>query len=1078
MSEVGLVLGKRRNAVELTHAINPEINPTAEQVAIISAGLDPMLVVAGAGSGKTETLSMRMVYLLDHGERLFGRHVSPDEILCLTFTRKAAAEIADRAAKQMSRVFGEDPERAAPAVATYNGYAAALVAEHGLRLAVDPESTMLTDAALWQMANALVEDWTGDIDADAAVSSIVRALPRLSAQLGDHQRSVSDLRVWARDAIDFLEALPKKDGDAVPGKMTQAMAKDIGKFRSLLALTDVVEAFQARKRDGSFLDFSDQVEIAARLSQLEAVQSIERSRYRVVLLDEFQDTSPGQLQLFANMFGADHPVMAVGDPNQAIYGFRGASAAALPAFVDQFGGDARVTQATLSVSWRNEASVLGVANAAAAPLREGANVHVAPLRSRGEERGVPEPQRASPGVVAHIFNDLVDEADGIASFIADHRIALSAGRPRSRVPMEPPSAAVLCRRRAQFTAVVDALDRAGLDYEVVGLGGLLDTPEVADLVALLEVAHDPSRGDSLMRLLTSERVALGPRDLAALADWSRELAGPRAGRESEPSIVDAIAALPARDWESAEGRELTDTARERLERLHHAVDSIRTHTYLPLTELVLFAERAWGLDIEAAVARPDGRAARNIDAFVDAARTFARGADHATLGALISWLDAARDEESGLDAPIKEPEPGAVQVLTVHAAKGLEWDIVAVPGMNDGQFPKVTVPTASSPTYRDSAWLDGIGDLPWELRMDREDLPHWYWREATDHRTFAASLAQFKEDAGQHKLDEERRLFYVAITRARSHVLLSGAWWSMGKTVKVPSSFITELVDSGHVSSADWSPTPAADDEPPSVYAPSAMWPPEPTVAQRQRRELAHDVLEVLGATAAAEAPDHTLPLAREVTAMLAERQSRSAGLADVVTPAHLSTSALVAMRRDRDAFTAQLRRPLPTQPAPAAQRGSALHAWIETQYGHQPLWDDVDIGPGEDDAADLEALKAVFEKSEWKSRVPSSIEVDVEVPVAGVTVRSRIDAVFPPGHGLDRVTVVDWKSGRPPTEPHEREAREVQLAVYRLAWAEWKGLPVGDVDAAFYYVAADTTVRPERLLSRDEIVALIRGDE
>jgi DNA helicase-2/ATP-dependent DNA helicase PcrA len=1100
VSDSGVVVGKARDAVDLARAIDPAINPTAEQVAIIGAGLDPMLVVAGAGSGKTETLSMRMVYLLDHGDRLFGRQLSPDEILCLTFTRKAAAEIAERAAKQIARVFGEDPARAAPSVATYNGYAGALVAEHGLRLAVDPESTMLTDAALWQMANSLVENWTGQIDAEVAVSSMVRAIPRLSAQLGDHRRSVADLRAWALDAIEFLESLPKKAGDAAPGTMTQATAKDVSKFRSLLALTDVVEAFRERKRDGSFLDFSDQVEIAARLSELDAVQAIERSRYRVVLLDEFQDTSPGQLQLFANMFGAQHPVMAVGDPNQAIYGFRGASAAALPAFVERFGGRERVAQATLSVSWRNEASVLGTANAVAAPLRDGTKVHVMPLRSKSEELGTPEPTRAAPGVVAHMFTDLREEADGVAAFIVERRASLAADKVREggstgseagglpgRAPSSPredvPSAAVLCRRRAQFTAIVDALDKAGLDYEVVGLGGLLDTPEVADLVALLEVAHDPSRGDSLMRLLTSERVAFGPRDLAAFADWSRELVGPRASGEDEPSIVDALAALPAAGWQSRQGRELTPVAHERLERLHRVVDSIRTHTYLPLTELVLFAQRAWGLDIEAAVARPDGRAARNIDAFVDAARTFARGADHATLGAFISWLDAAREEESGLDAPVKDPERGVVHVLTVHAAKGLEWDIVAVPGLNDGQFPKVTVPTSASAAYRDTAWLSGIGDLPWELRMDRDDLPHWNWRDATDHRSFRQSLAQFKEDAGQHKLDEERRLFYVAITRAFSHVLLSGAWWSTGKTVKAPSTYLTELVASGELSDTAWALRPATDDEPPGMFAPPTPWPPELTHAQRERRELARDVWAVLEDSSITDDPDPSLPLAREVTAMLSERQFRSAALGDVMTPAHLSTSAVVAMRRDRAAFVAQLRRPLPTQPAQAAQRGSALHAWIETQYGHQPLWDDVDIGPGEDGAGNVEALqalqalKATFAQSEWVSRVPTDIEVDVEVPVAGVTVRSRIDAVFPPGQGLDRVTVVDWKSGRPPSEPHEREAREVQLAVYRLAWAEWKGLPLEQVDAAFYYVGADQTVRPQVLLNREQIVALIRGN-
>jgi DNA helicase-2/ATP-dependent DNA helicase PcrA len=138
-------------------------------------------------------------------------------------------------------------------------------------------------------------------------------------------------------------------------------------------------------------------------------------------------------------------------------------------------------------------------------------------------------------------------------------------------------------------------------------------------------------------------------------------------------------------------------------------------------------------------------------------------------------------------------------------------------------------------------------------------------------------------------------------------------------------------------------------------------------------------------------------------------------------------------------------------------------------------LWEDDD--PSGDDAAELDVLKQTFAASEWAARTPTHIEADVELPVGPVTVRSRIDAVFPAGAGLDRITVVDWKSGRPPRDPGEKAAREVQLAMYRLAWAAREGLNVDDVDAAFYYVATDTTVRPDRLLTRVEIENLIAGE-
>ncbi|NTV40488.1 MAG: UvrD-helicase domain-containing protein, partial [Demequinaceae bacterium] len=155
----GLVIGKCRGPEELAALVDPDRTLTAEQSAIAGAGLRPALVVAGAGSGKTETLSLRILYLLDNARALFGRDLSPDEILCLTFTRKAAAEIAERASARIGSAFGHDPNRPDVTVSTYNGYAAELAAEHGLRVAVDPGATILTNASLWQLADSVVQSW-------------------------------------------------------------------------------------------------------------------------------------------------------------------------------------------------------------------------------------------------------------------------------------------------------------------------------------------------------------------------------------------------------------------------------------------------------------------------------------------------------------------------------------------------------------------------------------------------------------------------------------------------------------------------------------------------------------------------------------------------------------------------------------------------------------------------------------------------------------------------------------------------------------------------------------------------------
>lgn len=1057
-AESDVVAGQHRSVLELYSLVtgDPDRRPTDEQIAIIEADTRPHLVVAGAGSGKTETLSLRIVYLLDHARELFGRDLSPDEILCLTFTRKAAAEIAERTERHIARVWGQAPERPAPTVATYNAYAASLTAEHGLRAGVDPESTLLTDASLWQLASTTVEQWDRALETDAAVSTLAGDLPAFAAQIRDHQLTPEALRDHLTDVLAGIEALPKKAGDAAPGEMTKSLQTRIRGLWKVRAMAELAVDYSRRKAAASAMDFADQVATAVQLAHHTAVQQSERSRYVAVLLDEFQDTSPPQLALFQHLLGEDVAVMAVGDPHQAIYGFRGASAAALADYVDAFGGPDAVVQSSLSVSWRNEGAILTAANLAAEPLRVGAQVDVAPLRSAAAHLGTSAPRRAAPGVAAHMATDLDREAAHIAQWILDRRAELGEA-----------SAAVLCRRKALFGPITDALRARGIAYEVAGIGGLLDAPVVADLLALLEVAHDPSRGDSLMRLLTSSRINLGAADLAALRDWSEVQAGPRASRDEPASIVDALAGLPPAAWVSHEDRSLSDVGRERLEGLAAVVEAIRRHSYLPLTELVVFAERAWQLDIEATLADPSGRARRDVDAFSDAVRSFAASAERPTLGALLTWLAVARSEEGGLEAPLKDPEPGAVAIMTVHAAKGLEWDIVAVPGMAADKFPLVGM---SAGAYVDGAWLTRSATVPWDLRLDSSRLPQWGWRGARDHAELGASLDAFRAAAGAHAVEEERRLFYVALTRARSHVLLSGSWFGTGKTIAAPSPFVTELVDAGLVSHEGWAAEPEAGEAPEQRIYPPQPWPRPPQPAHLARRALAARVEAARGA----DIDWSSLPLGDTIATMLAERAERRAGAAGVRMPSHLSTSAMVALRRDPVAFADAVRRPMPSEPTSAAQRGSALHAWIEAQYGRVPLIAADDWGPGESEE-DLARLKQMWLASEWADRTPSHIEVDVELPVGAVTVRSRIDAVFPAGRGLERVTVVDWKSGRPPSDPDEKAAREVQLAVYRLAWAEWQGLPVEEVDAAFYYVATDQTVFPERLLTREELEQLVR---
>ncbi|MER2091685.1 MAG: PD-(D/E)XK nuclease family protein, partial [Saccharopolyspora rectivirgula] len=192
--------------------------------------------------------------------------------------------------------------------------------------------------------------------------------------------------------------------------------------------------------------------------------------------------------------------------------------------------------------------------------------------------------------------------------------------------------------------------------------------------------------------------------------------------------------------------------------------------------------------------------------------------------------------------------------------------------------------------------------------------------------------------------------------------------------------------------------------------------------------------------------------------------------------PEQLSVSQLVELAGDTAGLARRLRRPLPFPPNPMARRGTAFHSWLEHRFTSTALLD-LDELPGAADGAapqqeDLDALKEAFLASEWAKRTPHRVEVPFETQVEGIVLRGRMDAVFADPDG--GWTVVDWKTGAIPSE-EERAAVSVQLAVYRLAWAELSGSPLEKVRAVFHYVKHDHTLRPVDLFDVDGLRELIR---
>jgi DNA helicase II / ATP-dependent DNA helicase PcrA len=1059
-----------------------------QQFAAVTAPLEPQVVIAGAGSGKTTVMAARVVWLVATGL------VAPHEVLGLTFTTKATHELATRIRSSLRaagilRPPGERPadrdtepeEPEEPTVATYNAYAASLLTEHGLRIGHEPDTRVIADASRYQLAARVVARHRGSVELlSDHPKTVIDNLLALDSAMSEHLVTPDDVRAFQdrhRDAVQ--EALA---AETLKTKIAE-VAKVLNTFGRREELLGLVESYRATKRDLGLMDFSDQIELGARLADVQReVGALERGKYHVVLLDEYQDTSVAQALMLSRLFsgpdaatGRGHAVSAVGDPNQAIYGWRGASVSNIVGFGQDFpraDGSADVATYPLSVNRRSDARILQAANDLAAPL----------YRQFTSVRELEPPPQAEDGTVrVAVHRSSVDELGWLPKQVIAAHEAMEAPAWRE--------IGVLTRDNAHAAEVFDSLTRAEIPVEIVGLQGLLRLPEVAEVVATLTLLHDLTANAELLTLLTGPRWAVGSRDLALLGRRARHLTRftePR-GRERLRDLAEELeAAVSGADptevvslsdalEDPGEG-DYSAEARERFTLLAGELRYLRAHAGEPLLDLVRRIIDTTGIDVElASSVSPAAQARRdNLDLFVKAVAEFQAVDGSVTLPALLAYLQAEDEYGSGLDVATPT-EADSVKLLTVHRSKGLEWDAVFLVGVAEGRFPTGTTRTK---------WLNGPAVLPNPLRGDARDLPALGgWS--------AAELKQFADDSKAHELQEELRLGYVALTRARHLLVVSSYCWSpQRKTPLGPSPYQHTLRDS----LARWGDEPELWEDKPGKGTLNPLdelssglpWPMEAHAGEVERRLRAAELVqEALARRAggAADDVDDGLDMVEAATVqewdaeldrLLAEARRDRADEVPVPLPSSLSATALARLRDDPDALAGELARPMPRRPSPSARFGTRFHAWVEARFGQQELMDPDELpGRGDaeiDDDEDLRALVERFEQGAFADRTPVAVEPPFALVLDGQVVRGRIDAVYAEQvSGEDGFLVVDWKTNRAQT------ADPLQLAVYRLAWAELAGVPVERVRAAFYYVRSGDLVEPVGLQSRAGLEALLR---
>src|SRR5438477_1870533 len=612
---------------EIVAAMGSE--PTDEQWTAISMPLEPYVVVAGAGSSKTSVMAARVVYLaLVALGRVDAGHegVLPGNVLCLTFTNKATENLTLRIRSALVHL--DLPEGEEPEILNYHGFAAQILERHGLLAGIEPGQRILTSAQRNELCARVLDEMTFRHARAEWQPSLIQNILELADQTANHRVDPLAVVAFNEQRREQLKEL----------RSTRAL--EAGEQRIELAIA--AERFRALKQELGVIDFGDQITLALKTVEgFPDAAADYRVRFRTLILDEYQDTNVAQADLLHGVFGGGFPVTAVGDPDQNIYAWRGASLFNLLRFPERFAraDGSPAEKLPLYTNFRSGARILAAADTVIGPL--------------------PDAQRPDPGKALRPFGPngdgevelarLADE-EAEAAWISDRIVALhDEGAAWS-------SMAVLCRKSRLFVPLQHALAERRVPVEIVGLAGLLKLPAVVEVLAYARAADDPYASVELARILLGPRYRVGFKDLAVVAAWAKgrnyEL---RDEEEDETTPFLFAEALEHLDDESVRSG-LSDEGYARLQEFRTELAELRAEARRPVGEFLAEVVRRTGLLAELE-ASPDVAAAtatrRNLAAFLDEVHAFLPVDGELTLREFLEYITAEEELERQEWAPVQ-----------------------------------------------------------------------------------------------------------------------------------------------------------------------------------------------------------------------------------------------------------------------------------------------------------------------------------------------------------------------------------------------------------------------------------------
>ena len=1126
-----------------------EFNPNPEQKAVIDSKEKHLLVVAGAGSGKTATMVERICKVIRDGAK-------PQSVLGLTFTRKASHELAKRAANRLKEE--ENEQQGSIRVQTYDSFIQGIVRQYGLLIRVDPQMVPLSDAGINQCIAEVLENnyekinaFFGEIESidsnfslpyvhplSQAYSSkdLQDAVKKFTAQTLnflvdenhlDFKSAAKEAEKWSKDWHDSLQYLNAKAvQDEEKKRINQLLCN--AKLRELVV--DLSLKYYQLREENNLAEYGDFTLYALKLiHDYPSIAEEYRKRFRYVFLDEYQDTNHTQGILIKLLFENGPAVTAVGDPQQAIYGFRGTTPGAFDYFKSAFKD---VKQLNLPETFRNKENIVDLANHITERLPEKDRLS---LRSR-EEGGK---------VCALIYKNKEGQNEELGPKAALKFII----QKREENPYG--TIAILGRDNQDLLDYQKILDENKIPCILTGKSEFDNKNPIArDFKEILAVATDPFASRQAEDLLLSPRYSLSLQDMYKVAgkvsSKNKDM-----NPDKDKEHPDPVFTLPIylRSLDEMQIRELLpskDAGADRksgieiLTRFVRNVKSVESASFSGLESAVTEAWKALDLNADVAIANellgslPYEKL--TLEDALEAVKSYKADLESdqsPTVQGFLGWIENYQKDfrpKDSEESRSKEAQP-PVELMTIHQAKGLEWDTVIIVGMQNelgkqnqdkdspsGNFENGQIPTIG----KESMWINSFDAVPANLRTDLDDCDPEYAKAcqpfAIPSQLSSDALLECLEDLYREEINkntqEEAHVAYVALTRPKGDLLLisrcpqnlfsknsgianvsmhGGLFWGdavkfiLGSDGEFEGQVLEEVKK--HNNFAVFS----NDEDLKSLVEEANQngenkeeevaknWPVQ--IEEGLRQNLQKGARKVEDAPKEGEGGE----LYRKARNLLEYEKTRKEHRQKLVEHLNLvSTTALQKLSINGD--LKDFIRPMPSHPSPAAEAGTQFHAWIAAY-----LWDRSEaekVRIDEKYENKISCWKRTFKCSDWSKRtcmgteVPYCISLD-RGDLSKIVVTTKLDAVFEgdlDGNCKDGdLTVVDWKTGRAPTGKSEKCKKLFQLDVYRLALSRVLHKDLSSIHACLYYVSdggkqIDAEDKSEEKIV-DEILKADRGE-